>query len=78
MTAVANDHWQLTNLAGRTGWRKTREELSSRLRKYLVATGDPRQRGEAPWDGYPFVDGRIFKNPNWRTEGLARPVRKRK
>ena len=75
---MQSDPGQLSNLAYQPQWLNTRRELSARLARHLVATGDPRQEGRSPWDSYPFVDGRIFKNPNWRTEGLARPLRARK
>ncbi len=73
---ISTDPGQLTNLAYQPEWLKTRKELADRLQRHLTETGDPRQKGQSPWDSYPFIDGRIFKNPNWRTEGLPQPIRK--
>ena len=72
---LESDPGQLSNLAFHPKWLGTRKDLAGRLQAHLVATGDPRQRGESPWDGYPFVDRRIYQNPKWRTEGLAIPLR---
>lgn len=75
---MESDPGQLVNLAFHPKWTEKRKDLANRLQKHLVATGDPRLRGESPWDGYPFVDRRIFTNPNWRTEGLALPIRSKR
>jgi N-sulfoglucosamine sulfohydrolase len=51
---VRNDPDQLHNLAGDPAHARTRQSLRQRLESYLKETGDPRSRGEAPWDGYPY------------------------
>lgn len=64
------DPEQLHNLADDPRHAEIKRQLEARMNEFLTAHGDPRQRGEAPWDDYPFVDGRIFQNPDWRTEGF--------
>lgn len=58
---VAKDPDQLHNLAGDPAYAKIKDELRQRLEKTLVETGDPRMRGEAPWDSYPYYFGDFWK-----------------
>lgn len=69
------DPAQLTNLADDPEHAEIKTELSGNLEEFLKTQDDPRQRGEAPWDEYPFADQRIYKNPNWKTEGHATPLK---
>jgi len=68
------DPHQLRNLAEVEAHAAIKRELRARLQEFLKRQGDPRQRGETPWDEYPFTDQRIFQNPNWRTDGFASPL----
>jgi uncharacterized sulfatase len=52
--AVATDPEQLRNLAGDPKYAEAKRKLAASLEKHLRATGDPRMRGESPWDGYPY------------------------
>lgn len=69
------DPHQLHNLAGEEQYAQVMSSLRKKMENHLRATGDPRMRGESPWDHYDFTDKRIFRNPRWREEGLgiARP-----
>ncbi len=69
------DPHQLHNLAGEKQYAQVMSSLRKKMENHLRATGDPRMRGESPWDHYDFTDKRIFRNPRWREEGLgiARP-----
>jgi uncharacterized sulfatase len=51
---IADDPSQVNNLAEEPRYASTREELSEALAKHLAETGDPRSRGESPWDYYPY------------------------
>ncbi len=51
---IADDPSQVNNLAEEPRHASTREELSEALAKHLAETGDPRSRGESPWDYYPY------------------------
>ena len=70
------DPHQLKNLAGEADFAEVMSSLRRTMEDHLRATGDPRMRGESPWDHYDFTDKRIFRNPRWREEGLgvSRPV----
>lgn len=74
---MEKDPDQLHNLALDPKLAATKEELAKRMKAYLKQYGDPRQEGKAPWDTYPFSDPRIFRHPNWKTEGLPSPLPKR-
>ncbi|MFT5468937.1 MAG: N-sulfoglucosamine sulfohydrolase [Verrucomicrobiales bacterium] len=65
---------QLQNLAQNPKHAERLAELKGQLEVFLKEHDDPRQRGEAAWDDYPFTDQRIFKSPNWETEGLPTPL----
>ena len=53
------DSSQLTNVADRPEYAKTRRELASRLMAELKATDDPRGRGQGDaFDRYPYYGGR--------------------
>lgn len=51
---VRADPEQLNNLAADPAHAATREKLWQRLRAHLEQTGDPRMRGEDPWQGYAY------------------------
>ena len=71
---LEKDPHQLHNLAGQKKYAAVMLELRHRMEVYLRETGDPRMRGETPWDEYPFFGGReIYENPEWRTEGKPSP-----
>ena len=71
---MENDPEQLHNLASDPALAETKRALAERMANHLRATHDPRQRGEAPWDSYPFTDERIFRNAEWRTRGGAKSI----
>ncbi len=50
--ALANDPDQVVNLARDERFEAVRRELASVLTEYLTDSGDPRVRGEDPWQGY--------------------------
>jgi len=58
---VEKDPDQLHNLAGDPQYQKLKDELRQRLERTLTETADPRMRGEAPWDGYPYYFGDYWK-----------------
>ena len=62
------------SLAANPKYASVKEELLKKMEAHLAATGDPRMKGEAPWDHYDFTDKRIFKNPRWKEEGFPTPV----
>jgi N-sulfoglucosamine sulfohydrolase len=62
---------QLVNLADVPEHAATKALLVQQLAAYLRETDDPRQRGETPWDTYPYYSTGIFANPAWRVEGRA-------
>ena len=45
---------ELKNLATDPAYAKVKMRLAKRLNEHLTKTGDPRARGENPWDAYPF------------------------
>jgi PBP4 family serine-type D-alanyl-D-alanine carboxypeptidase len=51
---VRADPDQVNNLAADPAHAATREKLSQRLRAYLEQTGDPRLKGEDPWQAAPY------------------------
>ncbi len=51
---VAEDPGQINNLANHPNYADTHKELSDALAAHLEETGDPRSRGESPWDYYPY------------------------
>ena len=63
-------------LAGDPKFAVFKNDLSRRMREYLERTGDPRMRGESPWDTYPFVDDAIFDYPLWERRGRAERIPK--
>ena len=54
---IADDPGQIDNLASNLDYAETREKLSQALASHLAKTGDPRSRGESPWDYYPYRRG---------------------
>ncbi len=72
---IRSDPHQLRNLAADPAFAREKQELLWRLNAYLQEHGDPRQRGEAPWDSYPFVGSwSLLDNPNWKLEGMPAPL----
>ena len=69
---LRSDPEQLVNLAGRRKHSEMQTGLAARLSAYLAEREDPRARGEAPWDRYPFVDSRFTRNREWRLRGTGR------
>ena len=50
---IADDPWQLSNVADDPRFAEVRDQLSRELTSYLEATGDPRVRGEdGGWDSF--------------------------
>lgn len=58
--AIDKDPAQLNNLADNPAYNKVKERLRKRMEDYQKATGDPRARGESPWDDYPFYSGKKY------------------
>lgn len=56
------DPGQMKNLAESPEHAETKAELAERLAAYLRKTDDPRQRGESPWDDYPYYFGKFAPN----------------
>ncbi|MBI1357678.1 MAG: sulfatase-like hydrolase/transferase [Acidobacteria bacterium] len=54
---TVQDPWQTRNLADDPAHAERKKELADRLDAYLAQTGDPRSRGESPWDDYPYYFG---------------------
>lgn len=52
---IANDKYQINNLAENKSYFKIKKELKDALTKYLMDTGDPRIKGEDPWQGYAYL-----------------------
>lgn len=77
---MQSDPDQLRNISSDPRFESIKSELASRLQSYLRERGDPRLRGESPWDTYPFIDEAIFRHDSWRTRGKAgtTPIRDRK
>ena len=70
---MGKDPHQLHNLAEDPRYAAAKRELKERLERYLTRNGDPRMRGETPWDHYEFTGRSIYDNPKWRTEGRPTP-----
>ena len=58
--AMDKDPAQMNNLADNPEYAKVKERLGKQMEDYQRATGDPRIRGESPWDDYPFYAGRKY------------------
>ena len=72
---LENDPHQLQNIAADPAVTQVKQELLWRLNAYLREHGDPRQRGEVPWDEYPFTDPwGLLSNPAWKAHGLPSPL----
>jgi uncharacterized sulfatase len=54
---VAEDQWQIHNLADDAAYSKVKAELASQLEEYQRRTKDPRIEGRRPWDYYPYYYG---------------------
>ncbi len=68
---IERDPHQLRNIAADPNLSEVKQQLIWKLNAYLQARDDPRQRGFAPWDEYPFTGSwRLLKNPNWKMEGM--------
>jgi len=52
---IASDKYQTNNLAENKSYSKVKKELSDALTKYLIETGDPRIKGEDPWQKYAYL-----------------------
>jgi len=68
------DPEQLVNLADSTEHAEVKEMLAVRLAAYLAKTGDPRIRGETPWDDYPFSSPGLEKGSLRRRLGISAPL----
>ncbi len=55
--AIDKDPAQMNNLAAEPAYAKAKERLAKRMEEYQKRTGDPRVKGESPWDDYPFYAG---------------------
>ena len=51
---INKDPYQLKNLAENPELSRLKKDLRSKMKKYQEITKDPRLKGEAPWDDYPF------------------------
>jgi N-sulfoglucosamine sulfohydrolase len=51
---ISKDPYQMNNLANDPTFTSIKEELREELFTYLRETGDPRMKGESPWDHYPY------------------------
>ncbi|WP_298369639.1 sulfatase [uncultured Lutibacter sp.] len=51
---VKEDPYNLHNLASEEKYADLCKELKAELFEYLTETGDPRMKGENPWDNYPY------------------------
>lgn len=72
---IEKDPHQLRNIAADPAMTEVKQQLIWRLNAYLQAHDDPRQRGAAPWDNYPFVSSwRLLSNPKWKMEGMPSPL----
>lgn len=70
---IKSDPHQIKNLADDPKFAAVKEKLRQQMENHLKATGDPRMKGESPWDTYEFTSKRIFNNPRWREEGIGHP-----
>ena len=72
---IRKDPHQLRNIASDPGLSAIKQRLVWRLNAYLQKYDDPRQRGAAPWDAYPFISSwRLLDNPAWKLEGMPSPL----
>ena len=70
-----DDPHQLRNIAAEAQLSEVKQRLIWRLNAYLQKYDDPRQRGETPWDTYPFIGTwPLLQNPNWKVEGMPAPL----
>jgi uncharacterized sulfatase len=62
---IQNDPDCMNNLAGKPEFSKVQKQLSKKLIRHLIATGDPREVGSNPeiWEAYPRLNGEIRKFP---------------
>jgi uncharacterized sulfatase len=62
---IQNDPYCMNNLAGKQELSNVQKQLSERLIRHLIATGDPREVGSNPeiWETYPRLNGEIRKFP---------------
>ncbi|WP_111708239.1 sulfatase family protein [Lutibacter citreus] len=51
---VKEDAYNLRNLASEEKYAELCKDLKAELFEYLKETGDPRMKGESPWDNYPY------------------------
>jgi uncharacterized sulfatase len=51
---VKKDPYNLHNLASDKKYLELCKELEAELFQYLTETGDPRMKGNSPWDNYPY------------------------
>ncbi|MCG8443076.1 MAG: hypothetical protein MI723_14830, partial [Caulobacterales bacterium] len=75
---VAADPHGLVNLADDPAYEEVRRELAAKLEAELRATGDPRltrDDGDAVWESYPRLRGRIrsFPAPDWAGDDASPP-----
>ena len=72
---MEKDPNQLHNVADEEEYRQIKLKLIWQLRAYLRETGDPRMRGETPWDSYEFTSiSKVVQYPDWRTKGMPSPL----
>ena len=70
-----DDPHQLRNIAAEARLSEVKQRLIWRLNAYLQKHDDPRQRGETPWDTYPFIGTwPLLQNPDWKVEGMPAPL----
>ncbi len=58
---VEKDPDQIRNLAADPAHAGLKKKLAARLTEYLKATGDPRMRGEEPWNDYLYYSRGVWK-----------------
>jgi N-sulfoglucosamine sulfohydrolase len=58
--AIDKDPPQMKNLADDPAYTEVKQRLRKQMEEYQKATGDPRARGESPWDDYPFYNGKKY------------------
>jgi len=58
--AIDKDPAQMNNLADDSAYTEIKAKLRKRMEDYQKATGDPRVKGQSPWDDYLFYDGRKY------------------
>ncbi len=73
---MEKDPHQLHNVADDPAYRETKQRLIWQLEAFLRDKGDPRMRGDTPWDTYEFTSFGVLKMPKWRTEGMPSPLPK--